>query len=71
MQINFIDTDKINTIFIHIINEKEFDKFINVLRFVDDIVIKDKMYRIDYINLVPEETEIMFSHIDVGIHEVE
>ena len=77
MQINFIDDNKFNansnefnTILL-ILTEKEPDKFINVLKLTDFVVIKDKSYAVDYISVIPAELEAMFSRINIYVHEIE
>lgn len=72
MQINFMDSNRIDdTILLNISSEKEPDKFISILKLVDCVNIKDILYVVDYINVVPAELETMFSRINVYIHEIE
>lgn len=71
MQINFNDTNKFKNNTIHTVNEKEFDKFINAIRIVGDIKIKDNLYKVDYIGIVLSELETQYNFIEVGIHKYE
>jgi len=74
MQISFIDDNKFDgnkdTILLTL-TDKEPDKFINILRSVDAVVIKDKSYQLDYISIIPAELETMFSRINIYVHEIE
>ena len=72
MQINFMDSNKIDDIaLLNISIEKEPDKFINIIKSTDLVVIKDKSYIFDYISFIPAELETMFSRIYVYVHEIE
>lgn len=72
MQINFMDSNKIDDIaLLNISTEKEPDKFINIIKSTDLVVVKDKSYIVDYISFIPAELETMFSRINVYVHEIE
>jgi len=72
VQINFMDSNKIDDIaLLNISIEKEPDKFINIIKSTDLVVIKDKSYIFDYISFIPAELETMFSRIYVYVHEIE